>query len=232
MRHFCALLIVLLSTSASFGGVLYNNTQDTHASTGLGGSQQVILIDDVLIPLERDPLGLPLAITQINVLVVGSPGSSANFSMWDFPVEASGQNASPGLPDSLIASTSHTFTNPFEQVSFGNGTTTLFTVTPNFTAVPGYGLIYLGLMGPSSPTTDWEWANGPDFNLPTAYLYNVTAGQIFLNTSPPGFPPNLSYDMSVVGQAVPEPSSLLLFAAALLGPIGYTCTRKRVRSQR
>jgi hypothetical protein len=232
MRHFCAFLILLLSTSASFGGVLYNNTQDTHTVSGLGGSSPIILIDDVLIPSQRDPFNLPLAITQINVLVAGLPGSSANFSMWDFPVQGSGQNVSPGLPDSLIGSTPHTFTNAFEQVSFGNGTTTLFTVTPNFTAVPGYGLIYLGLMGPLSPATDWRWANGPDFNLPTAYLYNIGAGEIFLNTSSPPFPPNVSYGMSVQGQAVPEPASLFLCATGLLGLISYTRTRKRVSSQR
>ena len=145
MRHSCPILILLLAARTSFGGILYNNTIDTHATSGLTGSQAYILVDDVLIPTQRDPLDLPVAITQITVLVSAAPGASGQFSMWDFPVQVNGQVVSPGLPPTLIATTQHTFTNPFEQVSFGNGSTTLFTVTPNFTADPGYGLIYLGL---------------------------------------------------------------------------------------
>ena len=229
MRHSCPILILLLAARTSFGGILYNNTIDTHATSGLTGSQAYILVDDVLIPTQRDPLDLPVAITQITVLVSAAPAASGQFSMWDFPVQVNGQVVSPGLPPTLIATTQHTFTNPFEQVSFGNGSTTLFTVTPNFTADPGYGLIYLGLSASADIVADWQWANGPDFNLPTAYLYNIPAGQIFLNTSQPGFPPNVSYDLLVQGQAVPEPAPLISLSTGLFGLVGYGRYVKRRR---
>jgi len=60
------------------------------------------------------------------------------------------------------------------------------------------------------------WADGPDFNLPTAYLDNLRVHEIFLNTSPgPPFPPNVSFYMKIEGAAVPEPASLFLLGTAM-----------------
>jgi len=65
-----------------------------------------------------------------------------------------------------------------------NGPGTLFTVDPNFAAQPGFRLFYIGFAASSIPAgADWVWANGSDATLP-AYLDNLIAGQIFLQTSP------------------------------------------------
>jgi hypothetical protein len=200
---------------------LYNNTNLTDASTGIGplyscgpgGCIQGVGIpfDDVLVPLTRDPGGAPLDIREVTVGISGIPGDQVSFALWTFPVLPDG---SPTLPAQQIATASVMIgLTSFQDVTFGNGSSTLFKVQPNLTADPGYGLFYVGLS--ASTAADWSWANGPDFNLPTAYFYNGLANQIFLNTSPPGFPSNVSYDMRIEG-AVPEVLSLTLLATLLL----------------
>jgi hypothetical protein len=216
MKCFRILLIVgtLLSATTAFGDGIYNNTIPSGAVTGLTGSQSTVLIDDVLVPSSRNPSNSALAINSVTVELSAAPGASGQFSLYLFPVK------SDGTPDpnfALIDTVSVAFTSPFQLVTFGTGAGTLFTVDPNFTAQPGFGLFYVGLSASSIPAADWVWANGPDANLPTAYLDNLTAGQIFLNTSPgPPFPPNVSYYMAIDGSPVPEPATLLLLASGLV----------------
>jgi hypothetical protein len=181
-----------------------------------------ILVDDVLVPSSRNPFNLPLAITQVTVLVSAAPGESGTFNLWNFPVQVDG---SASLPPGFIASADVTFTSPFEEVTFGDGITTLFTVIPNFTAEPGFGLFFLGLQGSSAiPGAGWMWADGPDVNGPTAYNYDIGSNTLFLNTSPPGFPPHLSYYLAV---SVPEPSTLALLGLCLTALAASAVSRRR-----
>lgn len=64
---------------------------------------------------------------------------------------------------------------------------------------------------------DWDWANGPDANLPTSYTYVVGTGQLFVNNSPLGFPPNWSYYAGITGTPVPEPCTLAMLGIGLAG---------------
>jgi hypothetical protein len=205
-----SLAAMVLLPMTALGSTIYDNTMLSGAATGLTGSQRTIQIDDILVPSSRDPLNLPLAINSITVDLQAAPGQNGVFSLYVFPVQSDGTPApNPVLIDTAFV----TFTSPFQLVTFGNGSGPLFTVDPDFSAQPGFGLFYIGLEASAIPAANWLWANGPDANLPTAYLDNVTAGQIFLNTSPgPPFPPNVSFYVKV---DVPEPPSILLLATAM-----------------
>src|SRR6266852_4071173 len=221
---------MLLPPATAFSGTIYNNTVLSGPATGLTRSDRTIQIDDVLVPSSRDSFHLPLAITSITLNLSAAPGQSGRFSIYLFPVKSDGTPApNPVLLDTALV----TFTSPFQLVTFGNASMTLVTVAPDFTVQPGFGLFYNGLEASSIPAADWLWANGPDANVPTAYLDNITAGQIFLNTSPgPPFPPNVSFYMQLDGAPVPEPASIMLFGTAMfvLSALRY-CLPRRIGSE-
>ncbi len=204
---------MLLLPTTALSGTIYNNTVLSGPATGLTGSDRTIQIDDVLVPSSRDSFHLPLAINSITLDLSAAPGQSGRFSIYLFPVKSDGTPApNPVLLDTALV----TFTSPFQLVTFGNASMTLVTVAPGFTVQPGFGLFYIGLEASSIPAADWLWANGPDANVPTAYLDNISAGQIFLNTSPgPPFPPNVSFYMKIDGTPVPEPASIVLIGTAM-----------------
>ncbi len=212
-RRVHVFLLAAVSCFTVSGATLYNNTIDTNASSGLVASPALIIFDDVLVPSARDPLGLPLAITKATVEVSGPVGDTTSLSLWTAPL------LSTGIPFGapiLVATQSFTFTSSFQQLTFGNGSAVLFTVSPNATAQPGSLLFYVGLSAAPGPAVDWSWADGPDANLPTAYTYNSSVNTYFLNTSSPPFPAHVSYSLSLEGNVVPEPSTVCL---VLLGVI-------------
>jgi hypothetical protein len=192
---------------------LYSNTQDTQTATGFGGTNNNVLIDDVLVPSSRNLSMRPLAITSVSVFVSGLPGDEDVLSLWNYPVERDG---APGFARTLIDTASVTLPSfPFAVVTFGNGSTPLFTVSPDDSIEPGFGLFFLGLG--SSRVANWQWADGPDVNRPTAYNHRLDVDRIFLNTSPgPPFPSHVSYYLRIEGSPVPEPSTLTQIAASLL----------------
>ncbi|MEN3337614.1 MAG: hypothetical protein V7647_1290 [Acidobacteriota bacterium] len=193
---------------------LYSNTQDTRTTTGVGGTNHNVLVDDVLVPAERNPRNRPLAITAVTMLVSGVPGEAATLSLWHYPVLSDG---SPGFGRELIDTARVVFPSPlpFLRASFGNGSSPLFTVRPDFVVEPGFGLFSLGLG--SSRVVGWQWADGPDVNRATAYNHNLGVDRIFLNKSPgPPFPAHDSYFLEVQGSPVPEPATMYLVAAGLL----------------
>ncbi len=202
--------VMLLPAATASAGVLYNNTIPSGPASGF--CDDCILIDDVLVPSARDPLSLPVAITEITVGVLGS-GNTA-LSIYSFPVAADG---APAPNPMLIDSTTVDLTGAVQPVAFGDGSTTLLTVQPNFMIQPGFGLLYIGFKA----NADWVWANGPDANLPTAYLYHQDTGAIFLQTSPgPPFPPDVSFYLSLDGTPIPEPVSAAVLGAAILLLLG------------
>lgn len=198
--------VTLMPVATTSANVLYDNTIPSGPASGF--CDGCVSVDDVLVPVARDPSALPLAITEITVGTLGF-GNTA-LSIYSFPVAPDGAPApNPALIDSMTVD----LTGAVQPVTFGNGSTTLFTVKPNFTAQPGFGLLYIGFSG----NADWVWANGPDANLPTAYLYHQDTGAIFLNTSPgPPFPPNVSYYLTLDGAPVPEPVSGAILGMAVL----------------
>lgn len=118
----------------------YSNTRDTFATSGLGGNDHVV-IDDVLVPGDRNPHKWPLAITSVTVLV--SPSLSPNvFSLWNYPVKSDG---TPGLGRVLIGTANVPVGSDLVRVTFGNGSNTLFTARPVFSVEPGFGLLCIGL---------------------------------------------------------------------------------------
>lgn len=210
-----ALISLLVGPPAQANPItLYSNTQDTLTATGFGGTNRSVLIDDVLVPTSRNPLGRPLAITSVSVLVSGLPGEEDELSLWHYPVERDG---TPGFARTLVDTVSVTLPSPFpfSVVRFGDGSTPLFTVSPDYSIEPGFGSLFLGIG--SSGVMDWQWADGPDVNRPSAYNHRLDIDRIFLNTSPgPPFPPHVSYYLEIEGSPVPEPSTLAQILASLL----------------
>lgn len=213
MRCYHALVsaMMLVPAATASAGTLYNNTIPSGATSGF--CTDCVLVDDVLVPSSRDPFDLPVAMTEITVGVLGA--GSTGLSIYSFPVANDG---TPAPSPTLINSTAVSLSGFVQPVAFGNGSTTLFTVEPNFTAQAGFGLVYIGL---KADNADWVWANGPDANLPTAYLYHQNTGAIFLDTSPgPPFPPDVSYYLSIEGTPIPEPASIAFLGPAILLALG------------
>ncbi len=181
------------------GTTIYDNT----VLTGWTGScPGCVLVDDVLIPSSRNPLQLPIAIRSITIGAVGV--GQVGFSIYSFSVNSDGTPApDPVLIDEKVVTL--TGVGPFEEVTFGDGLSTLFTVRPNFSVQAGFGVLYLGLG--ATPPVGWADADGPDINLPTEFVYNPLTHSI-VQIIPPD-PMVLSGYIRIDGTPLPEPVSIL-----------------------
>jgi hypothetical protein len=108
-------------TLTARSSAIYSNTQDTRATTGFGGTNRNVLIDDVIVPESRNPRQRPLAIRSVTVLVSGTTPN--DLSLWNYPVRPDG---SPGPGGVLVGTVPVSFGSFFQRVTFGNGATTLF----------------------------------------------------------------------------------------------------------
>jgi hypothetical protein len=198
--------VTLVAGTTALGATIYDNTVLSGAASGLTGSDRTIQVDDVLVPTSRDPSHLPIAIDSITLGLQAMPGDSGVFSIYLYSVQSDGAPAPhPMLIDTLAV----TFPTFYQRVTFQSDSGPLLTVDPDFTTQPGFGLFYIGLEAGAILAANWAWADGPDTNLPTAYLDNITASHIFLNTSPgPFFPPSFSFYMEIEGAPIPEPSQI------------------------
>jgi hypothetical protein len=204
---------------------LYSNTESTSAVSVPGANS--VLIDDVLVPVARNPSNLPLAITSVTVVVNGTPGDTGALSLWLYPVQR--QDGSPGFARTLIGTTIVSYDGAFHPVTFGNRSNPLLTVVPNFAAAPGFGLFFLGLSS-GEHGAGWLWADGPDVNQPTAYAHNLDVNRIIrFSSSGPPFPSHISYSLDVQGTPVPEPATSSLIAIGLL--VGASCRRRSRRDK-
>jgi len=210
--------------------LFYANTDLTGPATSV--AHPFVVIDDVLIPTALDPARRPLAITRVGIR--GRVFSDTALELWNYtPTDGAPAAASARLvsrqPVPLLPSLS------LQNVSFGSGSKTLFTASPDFSVVPGFGLLFIGLSTDPLPTgtgfPQWAWANGPSENRSTAFLHLREQGTM-LELKSPGdpFPPNFSLWMTVEGSVAPgptpEPATL-----ALLG-IGCAAAASFARSQR
>ena len=216
----CLFTVVLHAQSVLADPILYTNTESTNAISVPG--QHAVVIDDVLVPIARDPSLLPLAVTSVTVVVNGTPGDRGVLGLWSYPVQP--EDGSPGFGRTLIDTETVSYDGALHAVTFGNSSSVLFTVRPNFAVEPGFGLLFLGLSS-GQHGAGWLWADGPDVNGPTSYT--DVGGQItrFTSSGAP-FPSHISFSLEVKGTPVPEPATSSLLAVGLL--VGTSC-RLRIR---
>jgi len=186
--------------------LLYANTNLKDAVTSV--AHPFVVIDDVLIPTALDPARRPLAITRVGIR--GRVFSDTALELWNYkPASGSPDAASARLvgrqPVALLPSLS------LQNVSFGNGLKTLFTASPDFSVVPGFGLLFIGLSTDPLPTgtgfPQWAFADGPSENRSTAFLHLREQGTMLELTSPgEPFPPHFSFWMTVEGSVAPGPT--------------------------
>ena len=91
----------VLPASAS---LLYNNTIRSGPASGIGPISQCgpggcvqglgISLDDALVPIARNPLGLALNIQQVIVGISGTPNQAVTFTLWPSPAPG----GSPAIP--------------------------------------------------------------------------------------------------------------------------------------
>jgi hypothetical protein len=186
--------------------VFYANTNAKEAVTSL--AHPFVVIDDVLVPTVLDPARRPLAITRVGIR--GRVFSDTALELWNYtPTNGAPDATSARLvgrqPVALLPSLS------LQNVSFGNGSKALFTAIPDFSVVPGFGLLFIGLSTDPLPAgtgfPQWAFADGPSENRSTAFLHLRERGTVLeLNSPGEPFPPNVSFWMTVEGAVAPAPT--------------------------
>jgi len=72
---------IILSASTALSDTIYNNTTLTGPAVSIA-SNEIIILDDVLVPSSRDPSQVPISIKSITVAVSGAVGQSGQFSIY------------------------------------------------------------------------------------------------------------------------------------------------------
>ena len=213
---------------ACSAGTLYQDTNP--AGTGFALSPEFIYLEEVLVPVSRNPHHYgAIAVNQVTVQVSMNLPLTENVSLFWAPAG----NDALGTPTPSLAGifgyevASGTVTGPVSGVNvttlvFGSGATPLFTAPVNSTSASGYDLFWIGLSGSGTPEDgefeDWVGAAGPDFNRDQAFLYDE-----FSSTKSAPFG---SHYLVVSGEAVPEPKAWFLMLVGLCG-MGVALVRRR-----
>jgi len=206
---------------------LYSNTLPASSGAYFRGPPTVANLDDVQVNNIINLSQQPLAVTQVTFGIMRFPSAGAvditgwwgtttttsDFPSLDAPIHSFG-SVSLGAYTGSITSV--------VPVTIGNGSTTLFTVNPNFTDSPGFGEFAVGLQFSNNDTgNNWALAEyvpvvSPQ-NLDGAWEYTFatnTSTAYALEDPDTQEPFYTAYYLNIQGNVVPEPASSLAVAAA------------------
>jgi hypothetical protein len=224
MKRFLALAAVAAVVVPANAVVLYTNTTETASRFNPGlykanSTDQAITFDDCTMGTGTYGAGNSLQITRITVGIrrlASAPAVDVS-AYW-----ADNTNPAPGgfvagTPNfigtnSLLVNGASAVT---QQVVFGDGVNTMFTVTPNETAFAGFGTFFVGVkFSNNNANNGWRITNGPDANVNAMVLYDPTDGdQGIFGFGSTG--PAATFWLKVEGNAVPEPGTIAAIAAGL-----------------
>ncbi len=205
--------------------ILYSNSNALNPLVGdqsINGTNGAIL-DDVLVDnASANPLQQPLAITAVTYGIIRDPGAPSVTLTGYRDTTTTGYPNFPTLnpPASTFGSvTLPAYTggsSTVVPVTIGDAVNTLFTVNPEFTDQPGYGMFAVGLnFSTSAAGNSWAMASHDSVsaNLDGAWDYAISSQ----TSAAYSLPEWTTFSMVVEGSPVPEPTSLALFGLGMAG---------------
>lgn len=237
-RQYLTLSLVLgaLIASRASADVFYSNTVPYQPLSGDFVGATFPLLDDVLVnnPV-HNPFNLPIAVTRVTYGIIQDPEAQAMSIMGYYGSVSPDSGAdADDFPDLNSPITSFGIANVpassedeptiFNAV-IGDGITPLFTITPNTSVVPGYGIFALGLLFSAEETGNFwgiaDFDSRNDENLDAGFwVYDLDndTSEAFAEPIPSLFL------VTIEGTLVPEPAT-----AGLLGTAGLALLARRRR---
>jgi hypothetical protein len=199
--------------------------------TGDPGDVDLAILDDIEINQALiNPFHLPMNITRVTFGIVQFPGATP-VSITGYYSTTSPDADNDGFPE--VDSPIHSFgTADIPEFNgndpavynavIGDGLSTLFTITPNFTNLPGYGQFALGLSFSDTDTQNIWGVVDPnaktDNSLVQAWFYDFGSAEGFSYQLTDEFdqPIDTTFLVTIEGSLVPEPATLALAAPGAL----------------